>query len=424
MEKIHGCWAPILQDPDGDWSAVLASIDAGLPDLDVRSNGYSLAQGASGFAIYYAYREAAGLGLSSTNEERLLFHLEAALDCLDGADPGLFSGYPGVAWAVDHLQSLGVIDSADDLNGQVDARLHDLLRHGFPFGQTELIRGLAGIGVYALGRGGRGAGETLLDGVVRSLERLAIEEHDGITWQTPPEALPDWQATLAPEGYRNIGLAHGIGGVIALLAKASGRGHPRALRLLEGAVDWLLAREVCMGNGSWFQPWEPVGRLRTDPPLHRVSWCYGTFGLSVALYGAGRWTGRRPWCERALQWARQCAATPVESELTWDSCLCHGALGNAHLFNRFHQATGEPLFASAARAWIDRALVLRRPTPVSGGFLTLLEQDAGPDYDPWLPLPGLLEGATGCALALMAALSAVVPSWDAFLLADLPIGGA
>lgn len=425
MKMAHGSWEPILQDPEGNWSAVLESIEAGLPNLDAGWNGYSLAQGASGFAIYYAYRKAAGLGESSRNEERMLYHMEAAGHCLDGADPGLFSGYPGVAWTIDHLQSLGVVDASDDLNGQVDARLQALLTDGFPLGQTELIGGLAGIGIYALGRGGRGAGEAILDLVVRSMERLALEERDGITWQTQPEALPDWQRVLAPKGCRNIGLAHGIGGVIALLGRAAGRGHPRALRLLEGAVDWLMAREIRIGNGCWFQPWEPVGRLRTDPPLHRVSWCYGTFGLSVALYGAGRWIGRKPWCERALQWATQCAAVPVDSELTWDSCLCHGALGNAHLFNRFHQATGDPLFASTAQAWIGRALALRRPTPVCGGFLTLLEEEgAGPDYDPWLPLPGLLEGASGCALALMAALYPVVPSWDAFLLADLPSDGA
>lgn len=420
MENIATKWAPVLDPQDPGALSLIHAIHDGLPDLSLARNGPSLAQGAAGFALYFGYRIASRLGDCAANEACMMTHLEAAIGRLDRADSSLFSGYAGVAWAVDHLQSLGLIDAAEDLNEQVDKHILAQLQGGFPFGLTELIQGLVGLGVYALGRKGRGQGEAILEGVIQAMERHAQMDAQGITWLTPPEALPPWQRVAAPHGCHNLGLAHGIGGPIAFLGQAAA-GHPQAERLLQGAVDWLLAREIHTEAGSLFHPWEPVGRPRLGLPPARVSWCYGLFGLSLALYGAGVRVGRSQWRERGLGWARECAAAPVVSPLTWDSCLCHGALGNAHLFNRFFQATGDPAFLAACRQWIGRAGELRRPTPVAGGFLTLMEEDHPvPGYDPWLALPGLLEGATGAALALMATLRPVVPAWDAFLLADLP----
>lgn len=34
--------------------------------------------------------------------------------------------------------------------------------------------------------------------------------------------------------------------------------------------------------------------------------------------------------------------------------VCHGSTGNAHIFNRFYQATGEQVFGDAAHYWMTR----------------------------------------------------------------------
>ncbi len=97
-----------------------------------------------------------------------------------------------------------------------------------------------------------------------------------------------------------------------------------------------------------------------------------------------------------------------------DPCLCHGAAGLAHIYNRAYQACGDPVFLDAARAWFRRTLDMRRPEGL-GGF-------ASPSQvpDTWRTSTGLLDGATGVALALLAAVEPVEPRWDRLLLCDLP----
>jgi hypothetical protein len=96
--------------------------------------------------------------------------------------------------------------------------------------------------------------------------------------------------------------------------------------------------------------------------------------------------------------------------------LCHGAAGNAHLFNRLWQATGEAVFADVARAWLARAIEMRRVGEAVAGFPSFMVDG---DDQHWDPDATILTGAPGVALVLHAAVSEVEPSWDRMLLADL-----
>ena len=78
-----------------------------------------------------------------------------------------------------------------------------------------------------------------------------------------------------------------------------------------------------------------------------------------------------------------------------DANLCHGAVGLAHLYNRFYQASGEPVLRDAARAWFARTLAMPRAAQID-----------------------LLDGAIGVGLALYAAISTTEPGWDRILLCE------
>jgi hypothetical protein len=101
-----------------------------------------------------------------------------------------------------------------------------------------------------------------------------------------------------------------------------------------------------------------------------------------------------------------------------DAGLCHGAAGLGHLFNRLFQATGEPVLAEAARFWLEQALALRRPGRGFGGYEARIR--GGDGAPTWVAEPGLLTGAAGIALALLAATAPVEPAWDRFLLVAVP----
>lgn len=177
------------------------------------------------------------------------------------------------------------------------------------------------------------------------------------------------------------------------------------------APRWLLARQLPAGKVSCFGTSFVAGE---DTGASRLAWCYGDPGIAATLLVAARAAGVPAWEDKALEIARAAARRPLEQAFVRDAGLCHGAAGLAHLFNRFWQASSEEVFRDAARFWIERTLELRVPGEGIAGFRAWHAQP-GPNGQ-WVADPGLLEGATGVALVLLAAASTVEPEWDRILL--------
>jgi lantibiotic biosynthesis protein len=326
--------------------------------------------------------------------------------------PGLYGGAARVAFAVGHL-SAG--EDADTACAMIEGSLMRYLAQ--PTESYDLISGLVGIAVPVLQRIADGSpspsSEPLARSILDQLERLARPMQTGVAWHTPPSLLPPWQREVAPEGYVNLGLAHGVPGVIAILARyvAAGIEVRRARPLLDSAVAYLrsVAQPV---RGKRYHAWLPSQHTVASP---RVAWCYGDLGVSVALLSAAIATSREDWRAEALDLAHGMAARPFESSQAVDAGLCHGASGVAHLFNRLSQAAGDAELARAADAWFAHTLAMRRSEPIAGFPRAVPE---GGEVT-WEPGSDLLTGAPGVALALHAAISPIEPAWDQLLLADL-----
>jgi len=259
-------------------------------------------------------------------------------------------------------------------------------------------------------------GIAMLERVVERLDETAERNSEGITWLTSPELLPAWQRELAPNGYYNLGLAHGVPGVIALLGQAYGAGIARAQvgPLLEGAIDWLLAQKLTSsGAHSMFPSWAGPCTGSDDC---RLAWCYGDAGIAAALLSAARGAREPRWERKALEIAIGAARRAPETAGVFDVSVCHGAAGLGHIFNRMYQATGEAPFKEAATFWFGRTLEMRRSEGGIGGFLTI---NVVNDERCWVADPGLLTGAAGIGLALLAAVTPVKPAWDRILLVSI-----
>lgn len=354
-------WTPLLSGAAA--AEVLAEVEAIARDL-LRSgeSGFSLHRGAAGRALLFAYLDRAlGSGDWGKRAEDELERAIAGLAEAPAPAANLYSGFAGVAWAVEHLMP-GEADDPDDPNGEIDAALLALLGRSPWTGEVDLLGGLVGWGVYALERLPRPAAAAMLGLVV---ERLG-------------EALPGRQL--------DSGMAHGTAGVIALLARIREE-HPG---IAEAAA--LLA-----------------GLSPLEEPEGDLAWCAGDAGLAVAQLAAGR-------TETALRSARAAAARYPDdaSAKGFDPALCHGTAGLSHLFHRLHQATGEPGFRDAAERWLRRTRAQRRPGEGFGGYLSrgrLADRTVG-----WIADPGFLGGAVGIGLGLLAAASPVEPAWDRLLL--------
>jgi lantibiotic modifying enzyme len=427
MRSMARTWKPLLEGPLADQAAqTVREIADALPAFDSGEDNRSasLAAGQAGQALFYTY-----LALHTAETaaaDRAADLLDRAAETLASTPmaPTFYGGFPGVAWTMEHLRGRLFEndddgDEADDPLQEIDqALLGPLSRSPWP-GEYDLIGGLAGLGVYALERLPHPTAKALLEQVVDRLAELAETLDDGTAWFTPPERLPEWQREIHTRGIYNLGLAHGLPGVVAVLAGAVGAGVAagRARPLLDSSVRWLLARRYEPGLascfGSTYTPWD-------GPAPSRLAWCYGDPGIAAALLAAARAAGEPEWERQALDVALLAAARDESTALIRDAGLCHGAAGLGHLFNRMFQTTGEERLAEAARFWFGRALAMRTAGEGVAGFQAW---QVHPDREsPWRSDPGFLEGAAGIGLALLGALSDVEPAWDRVLLVSLPTG--
>ncbi len=426
-------WRPLLTGPLADQA--LAAVQDIAQEIEKLVQGKeretraavlsalsspSLGEGLSGLALFYAYLEQQWPGAG---------HGQLASDLLDSAiaemadgvlPPALYGGFAGVAWVLEHLDGrlFEPDEEAEDTNAEIDDALGVYLARSPWSGDYELIRGLVGCGVYALERLPRPSAVGCLEQVVARLAETAEHLPEGVTWFTPPALMGPWDREQHPRGYYNLGVAHGMPGVIALLGgvAAAGIARERVEPLLEGAVAWLEARRLPEGSISTF----PHGYAPDqEPSPARSAWCYGDLGIAATWYAAARALGRSDWQEEALEIARATTARPAESAIVRDACLCHGAAGLGHLYNRLYQASGEEGLAAAARAWFQGALTeFRKPGSGIAGFSTY-NPIADEDHR-WDDRPGFLSGAAGVALTLLAAASPVAPAWDRLLLLSFP----
>ena len=388
-------WRPILADDGGIVEAIAAEIE------NVESDDPTLANGHAGLALFYAYL------WRTRGEERhgdvAVAYLDRAIDGLaaGGLGLGLFTGITGIAWVAHHLAGPDFTDDDTDVTADLDDALLEALRPPWT-GEYDLISGLTGLGVYALDHPIEDRRHALLERILTHLEALAVEDEHGVSWFTPPSQIPASQRTRFPAGYTNVGLAHGVPGTIAMLARAAavegiGEG---AQHLLDRAMAWLLAQRLDDTFPAFISQDEVV-------PNSRSAWCYGDPGIATALWAAGY--------PEAKSIAHQDSARPMTDAGVVDGGLCHGATSLAHLANRWHQASGDDHFADTARRWLDALQDLRHPTEGIGGFTAVSPAN------PKDPRPGYLTGAAGIALTLLAATSAIEPSWDTPLLATLPV---
>jgi hypothetical protein len=412
-------WRPLLQGDERDRAleTVAGIAETLLPIAPPIQDAYlraSLAGGSAGLAILAAYLDPVDLGLSERS--RAERHLRQALATVAEGPvvASLHFGLAGVAWAAAHLQERFPNCDTEAFCAEVDETLAEYLKPAEWAERYDLLTGLVGLGVYALERLPRPAAVECLERVVDHLAALAQPKHPGVTWWTDPATLPEATREQYPHGYYDLGLAHGVPGIIALLGQACAAGvaQAKARLLLDGAVRWLLSQQQTVGGREGFPPLVGPG---AGGKLARAGWCYGEPGIAVALLGAARGAGEPAWEQAALAIARRAAVLSPEQAGVQDASLCHGAAGLGHLFNRMYQATGDSLLGEAARFWFRRTLDL---CPLPGGSARCAGAEPKESMA-WEDRPIVLMGDAGVALALAAACASVEPAWDQMLLVTL-----
>lgn len=202
----------------------------------------------------------------------------------------------------------------------------------------------------------------------------------------------------------NLGVAHGVAGVVSVLAAivARGWGERGDEALLVRSTEQLLAHEVS-GSPPYRFPFTAGGQAS------RLAWCYGDLGISVALLQASRALGRPEWERVAQTTAESAAQVDLEASKVVDASLCHGAIGAGVTLGWLAQQLQSQPIRDAAVSWFERATRFRRPEGRFAGFQFKVPTG-------WEDNVSILEGAAGIALGLEAACDAEQPAWQRHVL--------
>lgn len=363
----------------------------------------SLAHGAVGVALLHIERARADQGPWQRAHDWLA--CAAAEPAVGGTDSHLYYGAPALAFALHaaadrpgrYARALSTLDqhitlAIRDRLASAHARMD---RGETPtLAEFDSIRGLSGMGTLLLHRD---IHTDLLREILAYLVRLTEPvKHDG-------EVLPGWWSHLAPsgesspdypEGHANNGVAHGIGGPLAVLSLAARRGvtvdghHDAITRILAWLDHWQQDGPA----GPWWPYWITREQMRSGTPgpgPSRPSWCYGTAGFARTQQLAALALNDPARQRRAESALLHAMTDPGQLGATVDVSLCHGFAGLAHIT--------QLVAADAVTPGLTECLprLLAPITDMAPGALadSLIDPPGGGDI-------GLLEGAAGAALAL------------------------
>jgi lantibiotic biosynthesis protein len=406
-------------------AAMQAAEQTAYP-LSVRWLEHDVAQGSAGLALACAYFDRCfpGAGWDLVAHD----HLASAARSVEGAHvpPSLFSGLAGLAFVTAQLSRDGerYARLTATIGVELAAQTHKLAqivqqrRDGLAVREFDTISGLAGIAAHLLTRSDAAA-DAAAQHALEALVGLVCEpgpESRTPRWFTPPELFPhEEEARRYPSGSLNCGLAHGLPGPLAALALALSQGaEVVGLRdAVEQASQWLVSHRC---DDRWGVNWPTMVTLPEAGPgadaPSRAAWCYGAPGLARALWLAGTALGEDGLCALAVEAMERVYDRPVAARQIESPTFCHGVAGLLQVTLRFHHDTGLAVFADAAADLVDELLDAFEPDGSLLGFRNV--EPSGGRIDQ----PGLLDGAPGVALALLAASMPVEPTWDRlFLLA-------
>ncbi|MGW7101539.1 lanthionine synthetase C family protein [Streptomyces sp. NPDC054838] len=396
--------------------------------------GVSLLAGEAGSALAFRYAARAipdeaeyWTGLA---HERLAAVVRSTHDEPVGT-PGMAGGTAGLALALADF-------AADDpryapalagIDAQLAAQVADLppghttTGDGVSFDAYDAVAGLSGVLAHLAttpsGRGPDGAAvRTAAQSLTRELVALSVartaEGRPG--WYVPPRHYPlDSYRETFPHGYVNLGLAHGVPGILSALALALSGGDrtPQLAAAVRRIADYVVSVSF---EDAWGRNWPtgiPLDASGAEQPADlapaRATWCYGAPGIACALLNAADALDDPSLRAIAVDAFEAVLRRFDASDGFPSATVCHGAAGLVVICAGFARRTT----SQKARASL---------VPLTEHLLT--------HCDPDLPLgvqdleqpgvlldcPGILTGADGVALALWAVSTPVEPRWTRALL--------
>lgn len=315
--------------------------------------------------------------------------------------PGLYSGSSGYNLVLDDIcQWEPRIDElrksiAESHRWQVEQLVRQPIPKEIGPWSYDLIDGPSGI-LLALLSSDRefGHGESRLQvALAEKLASLVMLEVDGLPRArvNPSCYLPmqDHLRSSFPNGYVDLGLAHGVPGILAALSAASQAGHTskHVQSALRDGHDWLWSQAITDAHGdNWASGVDAIDPEKLQGPT-RTAWCYGAPGVALALVRSAEALGDAESLARAHRAVSSSLLRAQDHSNESSSTLCHGDAGLVAVSISSGDANDKSILE----------LISHFDSKNPFGYVDLNDQLEKIDD------PGYLTGAAGVALTLLQA---------------------
>lgn len=408
-------WRPIVFQNDAIlYSNKIDEIYTIMNEYEL-PNEIGLLSGKIGFCLFYIYYakykkdksiEYKGLVLlDQIREEISMMKVQSYIDVLK---------YSEFGWLVMHLHQIGVINLENDYLDEIDEILYECCKLLISIDKYDCLNGAINIGIYFCNRLKSGTNNTkYLSHFISQIEEKAI--------YTLPN-LVRWNSEIDYESGEigvNLGIAHGIPGLILFLSKLSKMNKLFDVSsLISQACNYMMSVEQDYQHyNSYFKGVIAINE-KYNKKETRVGWCYGDLGVAYAFLSASFLKIENyqeiqnkgfSYLEHTLRRMRN-NTTGIS-----EGCLCHGTSGAAHIYNRLYQKTGENKLKEAALYWYSETLKLGSTDSIFAGYniVSNLKWEKEQERE---RLFSFLEGICGIGLSLISSVSDLEPNWDEILL--------
>lgn len=318
-------------------------------------------------------------------------------------------GLSGLGFVISLLKDEGIIDIEFDKQLEsFDDIVYSKALEGIEERNTDYLHGSLGGLLYFTRRLSNPKVKGYLVNLVKALSKTAIRDVKGLRFEN------SHIARLNESDNTNLGLAHGLCGILMILLKvhATGVCQSEIEEMVTGGINFMLSyktpQDFSKNKYSFFpltinekEAWNTEKNLTEYGA--RLGWCYGDMNQILLLYTASKQFDRPEWAEIANEVGLNTLDRKVRKEtIIIDSHICHGSIGMAQYYKRFYELTSLPMYAEAHEYWIERTLQFLDNEMQDPIFIS----HAGE----------LLEGFVGISLGLISSVAEEDLKWDSIFL--------
>lgn len=311
-------------------------------------NDLSLTGGYPALILLFAVLQRSGLLNCEETIHQYVLKVKETIETRSFSDLSLYSGVTGICFSIHQASFDGkryqrmLATLHDFLLSQLETNYLTPLRENLnlhvprPAFLYDPISGISGIGRYALEHlsypGFMKAVLEIVSTLIAICKPLLIKEHNVPGWYLSPT---DRLNAINPsqQGTFNLGLAHGVTGILAFLAIASLRGvevegQKETMAMI---ANWIRNKSF-MDNRAiqwpYYVTWEEeTVQLPPRKESSKDGWCYGVPGIARTLLLASKALNDKELKSFALKAFRDVFTRTREEWGIPGSSLCHGIAG-------------------------------------------------------------------------------------------------